>query len=77
MSINTRLYPTNITLVRQAIIHAINGLDIIQKAFFGDARQIVGPEYTGWKQFYDLGNETPYQVQPDACKTRTQSCQRH
>jgi peptide/nickel transport system substrate-binding protein len=54
-------YPTNITLVRQAIVHAINYTDITQKVFFGQMTPGMGPEYPAWSQFYDLGNYTPYQ----------------
>jgi ABC-type transport system substrate-binding protein len=59
--INTQTYPTNITDVRQAIVHAINYTDISQKAFFGQTSPWMGPEYPAWKDFYDLGNFTPYQ----------------
>jgi ABC-type transport system substrate-binding protein len=61
VAINSAQYPTNNTLVRQAIVHAINYSDIAQKVFFGQLSQFVGPEYPAWKQFYDLGNFTPYQ----------------
>jgi len=54
-------YPTNITLVRQAIVHAINYSDIDQKVFFGKMTPGMGPEYPAWSQYYDLGNYTPYQ----------------
>lgn len=60
LGLNTQLYPTNITGVRQAIVHAINYSDIVQNAFGGKAAPWVGPEYPGWPQFYDLGNLTPY-----------------
>jgi peptide/nickel transport system substrate-binding protein len=60
-SLNTQLYPTNITAVRQAIVHAINYSDIYAKVFHGLIYPWVGPEYQEWKQFYDLGNYTPYQ----------------
>lgn len=55
------LYPTNITAVRQAIVHAINYTDISQKAYFGQLAPFMGPEYPVFKNFYDLGNYTPYQ----------------
>jgi ABC-type transport system substrate-binding protein len=58
-TLNVRLYPTNITDVRLAIVHAINMTDLISK-IYGQAAQFVGPEYPAWKQFYDLGNYTPY-----------------
>ncbi len=54
-------YPTNITLVRQAIVHAINYSNIDQSVFFNQMTPAVGPEYPAWSQFYDLGNYTPYQ----------------
>ncbi len=43
MALNTNLYPTNITLVRQAISHAINYTDIYQEAFLGYMSPYVGP----------------------------------
>jgi ABC-type transport system substrate-binding protein len=61
MPFNMHLYPTNITAVRQAIVHAINYTDIAQKAYLGQLYPMVGPEYPGWKDFYDLGNLQPYQ----------------
>jgi ABC-type transport system substrate-binding protein len=60
LALNTHVYPTNITNVRLAIVHAINYTDIIQKAFFGQMTPIVGPEYSAWPQFYNLGNFKPY-----------------
>ncbi len=61
ISLNTRLYPTNITLVRQAIVHAINYTDLVDAALGGQGRELVPPEYPLYSQFYDLGNFTPYQ----------------
>lgn len=61
ISLNTQLYPTNITWVRQAIVHAINYTDLIDKAFGGQGRELVPPEYPLYTQFYNLGNFTPYQ----------------
>jgi ABC-type transport system substrate-binding protein len=61
ISLNTQRYPTNITAVRQAIVHSINYTDISQKVFFGGLNPMVGPEYPAWKQFYDLGNLPAYQ----------------
>jgi len=61
LGLNTQIYPTNITDVRQAIVHAINYTDLANKAFFGDMSPFMGPEYPAWKQFYDLGNFPPYQ----------------
>jgi ABC-type transport system substrate-binding protein len=60
MSLNTQLYPTNITAVRQAIVHAINFTDLAQKAFLGQVTPFVGPEYPAWKDFYNLGGSSPY-----------------
>ena len=60
VSFNTKTFPTNNTLVRQAIVHAINITDVSAKAFSGDIVPAVGPEYPLWGQFYDLGNLTPY-----------------
>jgi len=60
VSLNTERYPTNITAVRQAIVHAINYTDINQEVFFGALSPMLGQEYPVWKQFYDLGNLTPY-----------------
>lgn len=60
ISFNTKTYPTNITGVRQAIVHAINISNINSQAFYGGLSPVVGPEYPLWGQFYDLGNFTPY-----------------
>jgi peptide/nickel transport system substrate-binding protein len=59
--LNTKEFPTNITDVRLAIVHAINMSGLIQNAYQGEVTQFVGPEYALWKQFYDLGNVPPYQ----------------
>lgn len=61
-SLNTKKYPTNITDVRLAIVHAINMTNVITKAYGhgASAYQIVGPEYPMWSDFYDLGNFQPY-----------------
>ncbi len=60
--LNVNAYPTNITDIRQAIVHAINYSDIDQTVFFGQMTPGVGPEYPAWPQYYDLGNYTPYQT---------------
>jgi ABC-type transport system substrate-binding protein len=60
LSFNTQVYPTNNANVRQAIVHAINYTDIAEKAFFGQTTPIVGPEYPAYKDFYNLGNLSPY-----------------
>ena len=61
LALNVNLYPTNITLVRQAISHAINLTQIYQEAFLGYMSPYVGPEYPAWKAYYDLGGFQPYQ----------------
>lgn len=61
LGLNSHVYPTNITAVRQAIVHAINYTDIYVKAYQGLMTPFVGPEYPAWKDFYDLGNLQPYQ----------------
>lgn len=60
IQMNTQRYPTNITAFRQAIVHAINYTDVNQKVFFGELAPMIGPEYSGQKEFYDLGNLPPY-----------------
>jgi ABC-type transport system substrate-binding protein len=60
ISMNTHRYPTNITAVRQAIVHAINYSDISQKVFFGGLNPMNGPEYPIFSQFYNLGGGSPY-----------------
>jgi ABC-type transport system substrate-binding protein len=61
VALNVNEYPTNITLVRQAIVHAINYTDVAGAAFAGQVAPGMGPEYPAFPQFYDLGNYTPYQ----------------
>ena len=61
LAMNVLLYPTNITLVRQAIAHAINYTQLSQQLFFGQMAPWVGPEYPAWGQYYDLGNFSQYQ----------------
>jgi peptide/nickel transport system substrate-binding protein len=61
MAMNTQRYPTNITAVRQAIVHAINYTDISSKVFFGGLVPLVFPEYPAQSAYYDLGNLPPYQ----------------
>jgi peptide/nickel transport system substrate-binding protein len=56
IAMNTLRYPTNITDVRLAIVHAINYSAIATEAFHGAITPFVGPEFPGWKQFYDPGN---------------------
>ena len=61
VALNVNEYPTNITMVRQAIVHAINYTDVSDAAFAGQVAPGMGPEYPAFSQFYDLGNDTPYQ----------------
>ncbi len=68
MGLNTHLYPTNITAVRQAIVHAINYTNLYQKAYLGQMSPYVGPEYPSWKDFYNLGNFPPYQYDVNLAK---------
>ena len=58
---NTKTYPTNITGVRQAIVHAINYSAVIQQAVLGYGKEFVGPETPNYGPYYDPGNLTPYQ----------------
>jgi len=60
LALNCQNYPTNNTYVRQAIVHAINYTDISQKVFLGYSSPFMGPEYPAWKDYYDLGNLSPY-----------------
>ncbi len=60
-SLDTNLYPTNITDVRLAIVHAINYTDLIDKAFLGQGQELVPPEYPIYSQYYNLANLQPYQ----------------
>lgn len=67
-SLDTNLYPTNITDVRLAIVHAINYTDLINKAFLGQGQELVPPEYPIYGQYYNLGNLTPYQYNTTLAK---------
>ncbi len=69
LSLNTQLYPTNITDVRQAIVHAINYSEISQQVFFGETSPLVGPEYPVWKDFYYLGNFPAYSYNVSLAKS--------
>lgn len=60
-SLNTKLYPTNITDVRQAIVHAINYSDLISKAFLGQGQELIAPEYPIYGQYYNTPGLQPYQ----------------
>jgi ABC-type transport system substrate-binding protein len=65
LALNTQRYPTNITMFRQAIVHAINYTAISQEAFLGSQggglTPMMGPEYPAFTQLYDLGNIPPYE----------------
>jgi len=61
IAMNTQKYPTNITDFRLAIAHAINYSAIAATGFKGYISPFIGPETPGWKQFYNLNNQTgPY-----------------
>lgn len=60
LTLNTKEYPTNITDVRQAIVHAINYSQIQKEAFLGYLNPWVGPEYPEFKDYYNLGNQPAY-----------------
>ena len=61
IAMNTLRYPTNITAVRDAIVHAINYTAISNQVFFGGLNPMMGPEYPAQSQYYELGNLPPYQ----------------
>lgn len=61
MGMNTEVFPTNITDVRQAIVHAINYTQVIDEAIFGQGFRYMGPNTPIYGEFYDPGNFTPYQ----------------
>lgn len=60
ISLQTHLYPTNITSVRQAIVHAINYTQLSQTVFDGETTPWVGPGDPTFPEFYDLGGVPPY-----------------
>ncbi len=61
LSLNNAKFPTNITLVRQAIVHAINYTAVIDASGFGEGVPVMGPETINYGAYYDPGNFTPYQ----------------
>jgi ABC-type transport system substrate-binding protein len=61
ISLNTAIYPMNITDFRQAIVHAINYSDIISQAFLGQASLFVGPEYPVYANYSNLADQLPYE----------------
>jgi peptide/nickel transport system substrate-binding protein len=60
IGMNVLRFPTNITAFRKAIVYAINVTDVNQKVYYGMLVPMVGPEYRGAQDFYDLGNLPPY-----------------
>jgi ABC-type transport system substrate-binding protein len=61
LGLNTQLYPTNITAVRQAIVHAINYSAIYASADLGNPAPYMGPVSPIFSNLYDLGKYQPYQ----------------
>jgi len=61
LQFNCQVFPTNITLVRQAIVHAINYTAIIKAGALGLGVPFMGPEAPAFPGFYDPGNLPPYQ----------------
>jgi peptide/nickel transport system substrate-binding protein len=61
LGLNTQLYPTNITAVRQAIVHVINYSQIYADADLGKPAYYMGPVAPIFSNLYDLGNFQPYQ----------------
>ncbi len=68
IGMNVLRYPTNITAFRQAIVHALNYMEINDKVFFDTLVPMVGPEFRAVKEFYDLGNLPPYSYDLDLAK---------
>lgn len=60
LALNTKIFPTNITDVRQAIVHAINYTDIGVTVFHGDYTPFVGPNYPLFPDYYNPANLPPY-----------------
>jgi ABC-type transport system substrate-binding protein len=60
MFMNNKRFPTNITGVRQAIVHAINYTNVIQAGALGYGTRMLGPEVPFYGQFYNPGNLAPY-----------------
>jgi peptide/nickel transport system substrate-binding protein len=61
LGLNTHMYPTNITAVRQAIVHAINYSQIYAQADLGKPAPYMGPVAPIFTNLYDLGGYAPYQ----------------
>jgi len=61
--LDTQKYPTNITAVRQAIVHAVNITQLIQSVAAGYAEPYVGPIPPG-DAYYNPGNLSVYAYDP-------------
>lgn len=61
MAMNTKVFPTNNTLFRKAVVHALNYTAIIQSAVFGFGQPIVGPNTPNYGIYYNPGNLPPYE----------------
>jgi ABC-type transport system substrate-binding protein len=63
MDMNNKIFPTNITLVRQAIVHAINYSAIIDVALAGQATTFTGPQAPFYNSTgtYNPAHLPPYQ----------------
>ncbi len=61
--LDTQKYPTNITAVRQAIVHAVNISQLIQSVAAGYAKPYVGPIPPG-DAYYNPGNLSVYAYDP-------------
>lgn len=61
LQFNTQVYPTNITLVRLAMVHAINYTAVIQVGADGLGVRYMGPESPNYGAYYDPGNFPLYQ----------------
>jgi len=56
MAMNTKVFPTNVTNVRLAIVHAINYSRVIGTAIYGHGIRYMGPNTPIYGKFYDPGN---------------------
>jgi peptide/nickel transport system substrate-binding protein len=63
-ALDTQKYPTNITAVRQAIVHAVNITQLIQSVAEGYAQPYVGPIPPG-DAYYNPGNLSVYSYDPE------------
>ncbi len=61
LNMNNLVFPFNVTLIRQAVVHAINYSQLIQQIAFGHGVQFMGPESPNYGPYYDPGNLPPYQ----------------